>query len=162
MSTSTENLLDDYWTESQLAEQVQRSKRTVERWRELRIGPPATPLGRAWIYSKPSARNWLRSNELPSPRARRQRTTRRTSRAQRAHGDVLLLRTAGADPVDGRAPGPAARPHERGAGPARARGIGSEERSTSVGPRVRDGPTSPPEVPSAERIAGRVERRREH
>jgi hypothetical protein len=69
--SSTENLLADYWTEAELAEQVRRSERTVARWRDQKIGPPATLMGREWIYYKGSARSWLRSNEQPSVRSRR-------------------------------------------------------------------------------------------
>jgi hypothetical protein len=71
--SSTENLLADYWTEAELAEQVRKCERTVERWRKLKIGPPATRMGKEIIYNKQSARSWLKAGEQPSVRSRRQR-----------------------------------------------------------------------------------------
>jgi hypothetical protein len=72
---SSKNLLDGFWTESELATQVRRSARTVARWRGLRTGPPFTYLGKEIIYSKDSARAWLKANERPMPReGRRQKS----------------------------------------------------------------------------------------
>jgi hypothetical protein len=69
-----ENLLADYLTEHELAQQVRRSVATVRRWRQARIGPPFTLLGKKeFIYHREGARSWLRANEQAAPRAHRQR-----------------------------------------------------------------------------------------
>jgi hypothetical protein len=76
-------LLDDYFTEEQLAVEVPvgltmklvgkpdagnrhvrfEKQRTVQRWRRARVGPPVTFLGKTPLYHKHSAREWLRSRE---------------------------------------------------------------------------------------------------
>jgi hypothetical protein len=56
-------LLDDYFTEEQLAVEVRKKQRTVQRWRRARVGPPVTFLGKTPLYHKHSAREWLRSRE---------------------------------------------------------------------------------------------------
>ena len=54
-------ILDDYLTERALARQLDKSKRTLERWRRLRIGPTPTILGNRILYSVADVRAWLRA-----------------------------------------------------------------------------------------------------
>ena len=52
-------LLDDYYTEAELAAELRKDPRTLLRWRKLRIGPPFTMDGFTPIYSIEKARKWL-------------------------------------------------------------------------------------------------------
>jgi hypothetical protein len=64
-------LLDDYLSEEELAAQLRKNVRTLQRWRKLRIGPPVTWNGRTPTYNVESARQWLRARETKMPRAAR-------------------------------------------------------------------------------------------
>ena len=68
---SAENILENYITDTELAKQLDVSKRTLDRWRKLRIGPPPTACGRSYIYKIQSARRWLDSCEQQMVRERR-------------------------------------------------------------------------------------------
>jgi DNA-binding transcriptional MerR regulator len=68
------NLLDDYYTKEQLADQLKRSTRTLDRWDALRVGPPVTKLaGGRRLYARASVVDWLRQQEQQPPRLRRRR-----------------------------------------------------------------------------------------
>jgi hypothetical protein len=67
-------LLGDYWSEAELAKEINKSLRTIRKWRERRVGPPVTMIGKTPVYSKPGSRDWLKSLE-------RQPVRKRTSRA---------------------------------------------------------------------------------
>ncbi len=58
--TNTE-ILDDYLTEHALALQLDKSERTLQRWRRLRIGPTPTILGNRILYAVVDVRTWLRA-----------------------------------------------------------------------------------------------------
>ena len=58
--TNTE-ILDDYLTEHVLARQLDKSERTLQRWRRLRIGPIPTIVGNRIMYSVADVRAWLRA-----------------------------------------------------------------------------------------------------
>ena len=60
---SEPNVLGDYLTRSQLAAQLGKSERTIERWGLLQIGPPITWLGREPRYKITSVQEWLQSRE---------------------------------------------------------------------------------------------------
>ena len=45
-SPARAGLLADYMTPDELAEELDRSPRTIARWARLRIGPPRTVIGR--------------------------------------------------------------------------------------------------------------------
>jgi len=64
-------ILSEYLSREQLAEEIHKSVRTLERWEELRIGPPVTRLGRDPYYSIVSVRKWLANSETPMVRQRR-------------------------------------------------------------------------------------------
>ena len=57
--TNTE-ILDDYLTEHALARQLDKSERTLQRWRRLRIGPVPTICGNKILYAVDDVRTWLR------------------------------------------------------------------------------------------------------
>jgi len=68
------NLLDGYYTKEQLAEQLKRSTRTLDRWDALQVGPPVTKLaGGRRLYARASVVEWLRAQEERPMRARRKR-----------------------------------------------------------------------------------------
>ena len=56
-------LLDEYLTRSELAAELNKSERTLERWERLGIGPPVTRNGITPIYNIQGARAWLRAQE---------------------------------------------------------------------------------------------------
>ena len=56
-------ILDDYYEPHELAEELGKSERTLERWRNQRIGPPVTRLGDKPFYRKESTKQWLLSLE---------------------------------------------------------------------------------------------------
>jgi len=69
ISAGSENVLSDYLERETLARQLKKSVRTLERWEQLRIGPPITRLGKDPYYRISSVRAWLQSREK-SPRKR--------------------------------------------------------------------------------------------
>ena len=54
-------VLDDYLTEADLARELDKSKRTLERWRRLRIGPTPTTVGNRILYAISDVQIWLRA-----------------------------------------------------------------------------------------------------
>jgi hypothetical protein len=54
-----EELLDDYLSEAEIARQLDKDIRTLQRWRKLRIGPPFVMNGVSPIYHGQKARQWL-------------------------------------------------------------------------------------------------------
>lgn len=62
-------VLDDYVTEHALARQLDKSERTLQRWRRLRIGPTPTVLGNRVLYAITDVRTWLRAQRREAPDA---------------------------------------------------------------------------------------------
>ena len=54
-------VLDDYFEPYQLGEELNKSERTLERWRYQRTGPPVTRIGDKNYYRKESVKQWLLS-----------------------------------------------------------------------------------------------------
>lgn len=52
-------ILDDYFTDVELAAELKISPRTIARWRSLREGPPTTRMGRKLLYRRDAVRKWL-------------------------------------------------------------------------------------------------------
>ena len=69
-STGESAVLDGFLTESQLAKQLGRTRRTLLRWHVNRIGPPRIQLGRLILYSAKSVRVWIQSQERGPRRGR--------------------------------------------------------------------------------------------
>ena len=63
------SLLDDYLTPAQLAEELGKSVRTIDRWGVLRIGPPKTVIGKKPYYRREGVRQWLLRQEQEQARA---------------------------------------------------------------------------------------------
>ncbi len=62
-----ENVLADYMGRNELAEQLGRCPRTLDRWDSLKIGPPRTVLGRRILYRRQAVAEWLRAQEEKIP-----------------------------------------------------------------------------------------------
>ena len=66
--TSSANLLNEYFSLNQLAKELHRSVRTIQRWETMRMGPPRIKIGNLVLYPKSKLRVWLESqtDERPS------------------------------------------------------------------------------------------------
>jgi hypothetical protein len=75
METGTENnILSEYLTKAELAAQLHRSTRSVDRWTLTGYGPPCVRIGRRSLYRRESVLEWLRGLETPpKPAGRGQR-----------------------------------------------------------------------------------------
>ncbi len=62
--------LEGYVSKEQLAEQLGKSARALDRWESLRIGPPRTYVGKTPMYRLESVREWLEGQERPNRRSR--------------------------------------------------------------------------------------------
>ena len=65
------SLLADYFTEAELAVELNRTPRTLAIWRQRREGPPWTTIGHQPLYPREGARAWLKSREVQPVRSRR-------------------------------------------------------------------------------------------
>jgi hypothetical protein len=79
-----EGLLGDYLSEEELAVELDKTVRTVQRWRKLGIGPPFVKRGKTPDYHREKTRQWLaaggtagKANE--PARAQRRRSLRRSA-----------------------------------------------------------------------------------
>ncbi len=64
-------VLEGFLRREELAKQLGRSPRTLDRWDALRIGPPRVHLGRTILYCVASVRDWLRSRAQQSTDSRK-------------------------------------------------------------------------------------------
>ena len=63
-----EPILAEYLTRQQLASELRRSARTLDRWDVLGMGPPRTLVGRQILYRRSSLLRWLAAQERrPAP-----------------------------------------------------------------------------------------------
>jgi len=74
METGTENILSEYLTKAELATQLHRSIRSVDRWALTGDGPPCVRIGRKTLYRRAAVVEWLRGLEItPGRVGRKQR-----------------------------------------------------------------------------------------
>jgi hypothetical protein len=59
------SILDGYISEADLARQLNRSVRTLQRLAARRLGPPRTKIGRLIVYNIEHVRAWLLQQEQP-------------------------------------------------------------------------------------------------
>lgn len=57
------NSLPGYWDEKEVARRIGKSERTLALWRQQRVGPPWTKLGKSVLYREEAVWEWLRSQE---------------------------------------------------------------------------------------------------
>ena len=62
MSTS-EPILSEFLTKEELATELRRNPRTLDRWDVLGMGPPRTHVGRKVLYRRASVQKWLVAQE---------------------------------------------------------------------------------------------------
>jgi predicted DNA-binding transcriptional regulator AlpA len=66
-------VLEGYLTKPELAAQLRKSPRTLDRLERLRIGPPRTKIGRLILYRRESVQAWLADQEQENKRSRKPR-----------------------------------------------------------------------------------------
>jgi predicted DNA-binding transcriptional regulator AlpA len=64
-------VLDGFLRREELAQQLDLSPRTIDRWEALRKGPPRVCVGRTVLYNVESVREWLKSQERQFSRGTR-------------------------------------------------------------------------------------------
>jgi Helix-turn-helix domain len=55
--------LSEFLTTEELAAELRRNKRTLDRWAVLGTGPPRTYVGRRVLYRRTSVQKWLAAQE---------------------------------------------------------------------------------------------------
>jgi hypothetical protein len=61
--SSSEPILSEFLTKEDLAAELRRNPRTLDRWEVLGIGPPRTHVGRQVLYRRASVAKWLAAQE---------------------------------------------------------------------------------------------------
>ena len=61
-------LLTEFLTREELATELRRSPRTLDRWEILGFGPPRTKIGRRILYRRSSIQKWLAAQEQTAGR----------------------------------------------------------------------------------------------
>ncbi len=62
-NATDEMVLAEYLSRDELAKQLSRCPRTLDRWDSLKIGPPRTIIGRRVLYRRAAVQEWLLSHE---------------------------------------------------------------------------------------------------
>ena len=61
--SSSEPILSEFLTKEELAAELRRNPRTLDRWDALGVGPPRTRVGRQVLYRRASVQKWLAAQE---------------------------------------------------------------------------------------------------
>ena len=61
--SKSEPILSEFLTKEELAGELRRNPRTLDRWDVLSVGPPRTRVGRQVLYRRASVERWLASQE---------------------------------------------------------------------------------------------------
>ena len=64
--SNSEPILAEYLTREELASELRRNPRTLDRWEVLGMGPPRTLVGRQVLYRRSSLLKWLAAQEQRS------------------------------------------------------------------------------------------------
>ncbi len=62
-----DSVLAEYMSRNELAEELDRCPRTLDRWDSLKIGPPRTIIWRRVPYRRQAVAEWLRALEEKIP-----------------------------------------------------------------------------------------------
>ena len=57
-------ILEEFLSPEELATELGRNKRTLDRWDALGIGPPRTRVGRTVLYRRSSVQKWLATQNI--------------------------------------------------------------------------------------------------
>ena len=60
---SNSEILSEFFTKEELATELRRNPRTLDRWEVLGMGPPRTHVGRKVLYRRASVQKWLVAQE---------------------------------------------------------------------------------------------------
>jgi hypothetical protein len=60
---SAHDVLSEFVTREELADDLGKHPRTLDRWNALGIGPPRTKIGRNVLYRRSSIQKWLIARE---------------------------------------------------------------------------------------------------
>ena len=63
--SDAEPFLSEFLTTVELAAELGRNPRTLDRWDVLGMGPPRTRVGRTVLYRRTSVQKWLAAQERP-------------------------------------------------------------------------------------------------
>jgi hypothetical protein len=69
--SNSQPILEDYQTKKELAVEINKTPRTLDRWDRLGIGPPRTIVGRTVLYRRSSTEKWLAAQERQGSRGTR-------------------------------------------------------------------------------------------
>jgi hypothetical protein len=72
-------LLDEFFTEKELAAEIDKAERQVKRMRKQRTGPPWKRIGKTVLYPKTLAREWLHAGTINPVRPARLHRSRRNT-----------------------------------------------------------------------------------
>lgn len=61
--SNAEPILSEFLTKEELAAELRRNVRTLDRWDALGLGPPRTCIGRTVLYRQASVQKWLAAQE---------------------------------------------------------------------------------------------------
>jgi helix-turn-helix protein len=61
--SSSEPILSEFLTKEELAVELRRNPRTLDRWEALGVGPPRTRVGRQVLYRRATVERWLAAQE---------------------------------------------------------------------------------------------------
>jgi predicted DNA-binding transcriptional regulator AlpA len=77
-------VLQGYLRREELAQQLGRSTRTIDRWEALRQGPPRITVGRTILYNIESVREWLSAMERRPHSTPQRRPTKSSGNCRRS------------------------------------------------------------------------------
>ena len=67
--SNSQLILEEYQTKKELADEFDKTPRTLDRWDALGVGPPRTCIGRTVLYRRASVQKWLAAQEVLPPYA---------------------------------------------------------------------------------------------
>ena len=62
-------LLDGYMSREEVAKELGVNPRTLDRWHQMREGPPRTRIGKKVVYARTDVAGWIEANREATPDA---------------------------------------------------------------------------------------------